>query len=151
MELFTRKSYGPIAVKGGSAGIPQEFLTLPWSTVKGANIIVAAADDVDTNPAVVGTLRPELMLLSEVTLFGIIQGYVTPLKCQVISGKLGPMDYLLPWEAGWESISFRQRLMSGGKPLTGVGSTAAQQAALVTLSLNVYVMPRGGYKEVTNG
>jgi hypothetical protein len=150
-EQATRKSY-PSTFKGASGPIPSEFLNLPWVAVKGANVLVAASDDVDTNPASAGNLSQQLMVSSEVTILGLIQGFATPLKTAVINGKTGPMDLVFPWEEGWEYISFRQRLMNGGRPLTPpFGSNAAAAAALVSFTLTVYVMPRGGFQGVVNG
>lgn len=151
-EQAGRKSYGPFAVKGASGPIPAEFMSLPWAAVKGANLLVAATDDVDNNPASAGNLSSQLMVSSEVTVFGVIQGFATPLKTAVINGKTGPVDLVFAWEEGWEYIRFTQRLMNGGRPLTPPGgSTAAQSALLVNFALSVYVMPRGGFKEVVNG
>lgn len=151
-EQATRKSYGPFGVKAASGPIPAEFFSLPWTAVKGANLLIAVTDDIDTNPASAGNLSSQLMLSSEVTVFGLIQGYATPLKTAVINGKTGPMDIVFPWEEGWEYISFRQRLMNGGRPLVAPGgSAAAQSALLVNVNMNVYVMPRGGFQGVING
>jgi hypothetical protein len=151
-EQATRKSYGPYSVKGAAGPIPAEFFSLPWVAVKGANVLVAVTDDMDINPASAGNLSSQLLVASEVTIFGVIQGFATPLKTALLTGKTGPVSIVFPWEEGWEYIRFTQRLMNGGRPLTPPGGSAAAQAALlINVALSIYVMPRGGFKEVVNG
>lgn len=148
----TRKSYGPFLVKAAGSSMPIEFFALPWAEVKGAVILISDSDDIDTNPASATTALPQLMVSTEVSLFGVIQGYETRLKTFVINGKSGPGRLVLPWEEGYERISFRQRLMNGGIPLIlPQGSNAGNQAGLVNVNMNVFVFPRGGFKDVING
>jgi hypothetical protein len=151
-EQFTRKSYGPFLVKASGAAVPTEFLTLPWVEVRRANILVAATDDIDVNPATAGNLTPPLMMASEVTIYGSIQGFFTPIKTACVSGKLPPLQLKQEDIDAYEYISFRQRLMMGGRPATPPGGSAAQLAALlVNMAVQVYVMPRSGYKKVQHG
>lgn len=150
-ETFTRKSYTfPLKATGGAIG--QEFANLPWVAVRRANVLVGLADDIDVNPATAGNLVPQMMIGLEVTIVGLIQGFETTLKRQFMTGRTGPMRYVFADEDAFEYISFRQRMMNGGRPLTPpFGSNPAAAAALATVTANIYVLPRTGYKDVTNG
>lgn len=150
-EQATRKSYGPFLVKGGSA-LPVEFFSIPWSKVVEAVIMVAVSDDIDSNPSTAGILTNAILVGSEITIYGVIQGYATPLKTVFVTGKTGPVDLELPSEEGYEYIQLRARIMNGGRPLAPpFGSNAAAAAGLASINHTVYIMPRTGFKGVING
>ena len=133
------------------SSVPTEFFNLPWSNVLGATITVAVTDDID-NGIAANTQLPQAMIGSEMSLYGNVQGYQTLLKTVFITAKTGPMDLELKWEEGYENISFRSRIMNGGRPLTPPYlSNAALLASQCKINANIYIMPRSGFNQVTNG
>jgi len=155
MSQSARKSYGPFKVTTAAGPVPAEFFATDWAEVKGGLMMVGVVDDIDNNPIIAGVTVPAMLTYSEVSIYGVIQGYDTLLKLACISGKTGPFNYIVPWEEGYERLSFRQRIMAGGRPLTppftGPNPPGFPQMSQANINLNVYFFPRGGFGKVANG
>lgn len=151
-EEAARKSYGPFQLDRSGGATDTEFHSLQWTNVVGAQLLVALTDDVDTQPAAIA-VDPAFLIGAEVTVWGTIQGYQTCLKRTFIRMKTGPMPLLFIEEEGYERISFRSRLMAGGRPLNPdrvVPGSFLETALNMSVFANVYVMPRSGFQKGRN-
>lgn len=121
---------------GGYDGI--DVISLPWSEVVGAQVIVNVID----NFAVLAsglTQDARYWGMLEVSIWGAVQGYASCLKRQQVRMISGPMFYRFDSDEFYSHVSVRARNMSGGKS-GGDQSGATPPSAAGGFSLACQVM-----------
>lgn len=138
-----RKSYGPYNVIDDYVLEGRTLVTLPFDNVKGCQLLVSVVDNVDIlNP---GAADQRFWAIAEVAIWGIIQGYATPIKRQHVRMISGPMEYVFPFEEAYDSIEVRGRNMTGGKSRSVPATDFVQSSLGFFINVNVLVNPRTGF------
>lgn len=134
--------YGPLDItsKIGGDGVP--FQTLPFSAVANSQIFIAVDDNaIQAVVAASQTNTSYLLVMTEITVWGSVQGYSSPIKRQGVRGIWGPMSLRLGDDDCYGEIVFSGRLFIGGKP--GIPSDMVFATPL-KVNATIHVQPREG-------
>lgn len=151
-KAIRNKSYGPFDVIGEVRGEGRVFLSLPFTDVAGAQVLVSLKDNFAQQAAqfVPSHEWPGV----EVTIWGAIQGYEVVIKRQCVHMQTGPMSKVFDYADGWDTILFRARNMNGGNQQgqleMGVPPFPIQENGFA-LQTTVNVMPRSGFASPSSG
>lgn len=137
-EQAGAKVFIPVECIGVSEVNGRDVVTLPWSEVKGAQILVLARDNyAEALPAAVLDTAAYWPTL-EVTIWGAIQGYMTCLKRQQVRMITGPMMYRVDGDEFYSALTIRARDITGGQTGGyGAGSFSLQCQVMLTADAGI--------------
>lgn len=139
-------SYGPYELVSENRGKGRVFLSLPFQEVVGCQVMIAVTDNFD------GIARPpegagpnRLWPGAEITIWGVVQGFETMIKRQLVRKLTGPMFHLFDFADGWDSINFRGRDAVGGAYNPNGLDFIVAGTTQPSIQANVYLKPRSGF------